>query len=659
MYARAKTYIGLVLLLGAASALVSALRWETSEPIWFVTLFVLSIVTSLLRVTLPSIQGSLSLNYVFLIWGVARLGLGETILMGIVSAVVQTYWRCEKKPQPIQVTFNLALIALSVTASKLVFVFSRLHAIAPGEVIPLILASLVYYALNTGAVTGVIALTEGRGFWHVWRSFYLWTLPHFVLAPTIVVAGEALMRVLGMEVVALGLPAAYLVQHTLRVHITGLKQAVERVELEKRHAEQTASLHLRTIRALALAIEAKDRTTGEHLHRVQTYALGLASEFGLGAEDTEALRAAAILHDIGKIAVPEYIISKPGRLTPEEFQKMKVHTVVGAEIIESVRFPFPVAPLIAAHHEKWDGTGYPRGLNGEQIPLGARILSAVDCFDALACDRQYRKALPLDEAIEVLRRESGKAFDPAVVEALSRRYRELEGRARETLEGTSLELSLNVHIECGTAPDAGFAQASAGNRNKSARARSPQEVDELAEVHTQMSRHATLQEALAATAKSLRRLLPFDCLALYNVRNAVLTCSLAEGEGSQHLRNIAIPVGTGVSGWVAETGRPLLNGNALTEFGVNRAVPSGFPLKAGLAVPLEFDSGAAAVLTLYRCEKDAFASEDLRVLLAIASWLAFCTSPHDPGFGEQLACMASRVAESVEPRNLAQYEHAP
>src|SRR5207248_8381804 len=198
------------------------------------------------------------------------------------------------------------------------------------------------------------------------------------------------------------------------------------LENEKRHVEAMAGLHLRTIEALALAIEAKDHTTHDHLCRVRIYAIEVAKRLNLSAEDLEALRAAALLHDIGKLAVPEHIISKPGRLTPEEFEKMKIHPLVGAEILERVRFPYPVVPIVRAHHEKWDGTGYPFGLRGEEIPIGARILSAVDYLDALASDRQYRRALPLEEVIQRLAAESAKSFDPKVVDVLKKRYLHLE-----------------------------------------------------------------------------------------------------------------------------------------------------------------------------------------------------------------------------------------
>src|SRR5437867_6894669 len=182
-----------------------------------------------------------------------------------------------------------------------------------------------------------------------------------------------------------------------------------------------ANLHLRTIEALALAIEAKDHTTHDHLQRVRVYAIEVAKELGIPDEEMLALHAAALLHDIGKLAVPEHIISKPGRLTPEEFGKMKIHPVVGAEILERVRFPYPVVPIVRSHHERWDGRGYPDGLKGEEIPTGARILGAVDCLDALASDRQYRRAFPLDVALEKVVADSGKSFDPRVVEVLQRR----------------------------------------------------------------------------------------------------------------------------------------------------------------------------------------------------------------------------------------------
>ena len=262
-----------------------------------------------------------------------------------------------------------------------------------------------------------------------------------------------LARYTGWEIALLILPVTFLLYRTYRLHLA-------RAEDARVHAESLANLHMRTIEALALAIEAKDNTTHDHLRRVQVYATEIGKDLNLGDDDLEALRAAAVLHDIGKLAVPEYIISKPGKLSPEEFEKMKIHPVVGAEILEHVQFPYPVVPIVRAHHEKWNGAGYPFGLRGKDIPIGARILSAVDALDALASDRQYRRALPLNKAMEKIEQDSGKAFDPAVVEVLKRRYVELEKKAQAASVGT-IKLSLDLKIERGSAPAAGFEAAAA------------------------------------------------------------------------------------------------------------------------------------------------------------------------------------------------------
>src|SRR5207244_7114886 len=180
-------------------------------------------------------------------------------------------------------------------------------------------------------------------------------------------------------------------------------------------ANRIADLHLSTIEALALAIDAKDQTAHNHIRRVQLYAVGLARALGVSERDIQGVKTAALLHDIGKLAVPEHILSKPGPLTPEEFQKIRAHPKVGADIISAVPFPYPVSPLILSHHERWDGKGYPTGLKGEDIPLGARILSVVDYFDALMAERPYHKAMSFDAAIGLLQQEAGKGLDPAVV----------------------------------------------------------------------------------------------------------------------------------------------------------------------------------------------------------------------------------------------------
>ncbi len=378
---------------------------------------------------------------------------------------------------------------------------------------------------------------------------------------------------------------------------------------------------------MALAIEAKDQTTGEHLQRVRVYAMELARELQLTEDETEALQAASVLHDIGKLAVPEHIIAKPGKLTPEEFEKMKIHPIVGAEILEQVDFPYPVVPIVRAHHEKWDGSGYPYGLKGEAIPIGARILSAVDCLDALASDRQYRKALPLDDAMAKVVSESGISFDPRVVEVLRRRYVELENLATQQPLQTPPKLSTDIKVERGLAPDAGFAESEKpGNEavssiHANAIAVARRETEGLLELTGRLGSSLTLDDLLALLLVRARRLMPCDSMAVYAVRNKVLVPEVVSGENFRLFSSLRIPVGEGLSGWVAENAKPILNGNPSVEPGYLNDATKYSTLRSALAVPLQGTSGVVAVLALYRIAVDAFSREELGLLQTAAEGL--------------------------------------
>src|SRR5262250_399297 len=281
-----------------------------------------------------------------------------------------------------------------------------------------------------------------------------------------------------------------------------------------------ANLHMRTIEALALAIEAKDHTTHDHLQRVRVYAIEVAKDLQVAPGEMEALHAAALLHDIGKLAVPEHIISKPGRLTPEEFEKMKIHPVVGAEILERVRFPYPVVPIVRAHHEKYDGTGYPYGLKGDDIPIGARILSAVDFLDALASDRQYRRAMPLEDVMKRLEGQAGKSFDPKVVDILQRRYQDLEKLVAKKSQSVQWsKLSTDVKVERGEAPAAGFVATGSKSTQEAtflaSIAAARQEAQTLFELSQDLGASLSLDETLSVFSVKVKRLVPYDSIAIY------------------------------------------------------------------------------------------------------------------------------------------------
>ncbi|HWJ46504.1 MAG TPA: HD-GYP domain-containing protein, partial [Candidatus Udaeobacter sp.] len=556
-----------------------------------------ALLASSLKVSLPSIEGTLSVNFLFTLLGILELSLPQTLVIGLASTLAQFYWKPARRVKLVQLIFNLSQVTVSSAvaygAYQLIVIYV-LHAPGP---LALLVAAITHFGCNTAAMSTIIGLTEDKPIPKVWTASYLWSFPYYMVGAAAAGLVHFLNRHIGWQSSLLILPPIYLLYRSYRLYLGKL-------ETEKKHAEQVSSLHLRTIEALALAIEAKDETTGEHLQRVRVYAMELAKDLGLSADETEALRAASVLHDIGKLAVPEHIISKPGKLTPEEFEKMKIHPIVGAEILEQVHFPYPVVPIVRAHHEKWDGSGYPNGLVGEDIPIGARILSAVDCLDALASDRQYRKALPLNEAMAKVVADAGKAFDPKVVEILGRRYIELEKMANEQPLQAPPKLSTDIKVERGLAPDAGFAESAQADTKASAPAgkeaalivTARQQGQAILDFSRQSGSSLCAEDILSLLAVRLKHLVPHDSLAVYCPKNGTLSAEFVSGENFRLFSSLRIPEGEGLSGWVAQNHKAILNGNPSVEPGYLNDATKFSMLRSALAVPLEGTSGVAAVL---------------------------------------------------------------
>jgi diguanylate cyclase (GGDEF)-like protein/putative nucleotidyltransferase with HDIG domain len=499
----------------------------------------------------------------------------------------------------------------------------------------LLVVGCTYFLTNNVPLSMVIALVEKRPLSKMWSEAYFWTLPYYLAGAALVGIISFANKYVGWENALLVVPIMYGIYRSFQLYLDRLEEQKKRVEVEelqvvaeKRHVEQVCALHLRTIEGLALAIDAKDHTTHQHLHRVRTYVIELAKDLGLDGEDLDALRAAALLHDIGKLAVPDHIISKPGRLTPEEFEKMKIHPIVGADILERVSFPYPVAPIVRAHHERWNGKGYPDGLKGEEIPLGARILAAVDCLDALASDRQYRKALPLDEAMKAIAEESGTSFDPKVIEVLQRRYLELEALAVRGLYDSSRNAhSFSYKVDRGDRPAAGFQVDLGDSMNSQADflssiASARQEAHTLFELSQDLGNSLSLDETLSLVTMRLRKLVPYDSIVAFIQKGEFLVPEFVSGDNFRSLSSLVIPVGTGICGWVAQNSKPIINGNPAVEIGFADDQRMATELRSALAVPLEGVNGLVGVLTLYQSKPDAFTSDHLRVLQVITSKVA-------------------------------------
>jgi diguanylate cyclase (GGDEF)-like protein len=376
-----------------------------------------------------------------------------------------------------------------------------------------------------------------------------------------------------------------------------------------RRAKQISELHLATIEALALAIDAKDQTAHNHIRRVQVYAVGLARALGMSEHEIRGVETASLLHDIGKLAVPEHILAKPGPLTSEEFQKVRIHPQVGAGIISAVPFPYPVAPLILSHHERWDGRGYPAGLRETEIPLGARVLSIVECFDALTSERPYHQAMSVEGAVALLQQESGKALDPQVVEMFVRILPELRADIQQlNLDVPKLpmpELAANTPFAAGDAAPSVFQDIALAHR----------EIYALYQIAQTMGTSLGLADTMAVISSKLTELVPFSACALFLHTEAsdTLHCRFATGVDAELLEGLSIRNGQGLSGWVARNRRPLVNARPAADLeagGSNEQTR----LQSALVCPLIVADKLIGTLSVYHVEPSFYRDDHRRLL---------------------------------------------
>jgi diguanylate cyclase (GGDEF)-like protein/putative nucleotidyltransferase with HDIG domain len=614
----ATLFILLQVVVGLPLLPYALLHWQPQSELRFACFFGVALAASLFKVRLPGIEATMSANFLFILVGILDLSYAETLLMGCFGGLLQSIWQAKPRPRLVQLLFNFANLSISITAANLVFHSRSASHVGLGWPLLLVSASTTYFAINTMSVSGIIALTQRRNPLLVWKECYLWSFPYYLLGAMIAGGISLINRAFGWQFAILVLPLVYWMYRSYRIYL-------DRLEAEKKHTEEIADLHLRTIEALSLAIEAKDHSTHDHLKRVQTYAIQLGKDLGLSDAELNALRAASMLHDIGKLAVPEQILSKPGRLTPEEFDRMKIHPIVGAEILDRVQFPYPVVPIVLSHHEKWNGSGYPHGLIGEAIPIGARILSVVDCFDALTSERPYRRAMSADEAMKHLISEMETSFDPLVVQAIEKRYLELEQVVSRS-ENTKSHFTAVSNTNRPVAPSAGFADVpnAAEVRATSFLASivsARQEAQLLFELAQTLGNSLSLRETLSVVAIRLKEMIPHDLIVFYVCQDQVLSPRHVHGVDYELFRALEMPIGQGVSGWVAQHKKPIINGDPAAE-SKHLGDPARVSiLQSTLSIPLQGRDGVAGVLTLYRKEKQAFTKDHLRMLLAASSKL--------------------------------------
>jgi diguanylate cyclase (GGDEF)-like protein/putative nucleotidyltransferase with HDIG domain len=613
----ARVYVAAVTVVGLGVFAYTLARWESTELVKGYYFLLLALITAALRVSVSRLAGRLPMDSLFVLLGVMELGVGETMLIGCSSTAVQTLaGRSNQRPRG-PALFHIASTALAVLVTHGIYnatwLQGRLHWSAA-----FVLAGAALLLMTTLTSAGLTALAERRKFEVAWREAVLASFPQHLTGAVPALLFGISEQWMGPRSTLLVMPVALVIYGLLQLYLSRLTH-------EKKRAEALAALQQRTIEALAMAIEAEDLTSHTHLRRLQLYCLEIAKELKLPEIEVEALRAGAILHDIGKLAVPDHILWKAGRLSHDEFEKVKIHSTVGAEILERVGFPYPVAGVVRSHHEKWNGRGYPAGLAGEAIPMGARILAVADTLDALVSGRPYRSAIPIQEAIGRISAQSGISFDPQVVQVLQRRYQDLEAQLAEQFAAPENSQHGRERADIGETGTPGDGGATPGPEKPAyldTIAAARQEAQVVLELEQQLGKSLELDVTLSALASGLERAIGFDTLVVHLVRDAMLVPRYARGEGASVFLTRQVQLGSGLCGWVAHNKKPILNGNPCTELGVDDESSSRLGLlSTAMVVPLVADGATMGTLMICRRGYANFNRDNLRILQSVSAKL--------------------------------------
>ena len=604
-------YMKAVVATGATLLVLHLLNFKFPPALLFLALLGTSIVAGRLSVRLPFEAGisALPVSYALDFASLLLVGPSATIFVAVAGAVSQCQLSVKARKPLYETLFTVAMLVIAVQSAGSAFILmqaphsSRLTAMAR----PLVGAAAAYFFVYTFLAARAVALPSKQSTGALWKKDFLWTAPSYFVAAGAACLATWMLGLIGFWIVPLLLAPIYLTYSTYQVH-------VRRLEAE-RHGQSASDLHLATIEALAGAIDAKDQMTNSHILRVQFYAGGLADAVGIPADEVQAIKTAALLHDIGKLAIPEHILSKPGPLTPEEFQKVRIHPKVGAEIIAGVPFPYPVASLILNHHERWDGNGYPSGIAGEAIPIGARILSVVDYYDAVTSVRPYHSALSREGAVDLLKHEAGKALDPTLVALFIKNLPELAAgcEAAVSKRASPLESSSSASTD---------SEAAAADRRATAFHNiglAHREIYALYEIAQSMGTSLGVSGTMELISSKLSKVIPWSGCALFLQQQDadVLRCRFAAGIDAPRLMDARVRVGKGLSGWVARNRRILVNVSPRVEFEA-AGVEAESRLHSAIVCPLYLGDTFIGSLALFHTEANRYNDDHRRLITSVA-----------------------------------------
>lgn len=570
----ARAYVVGVSVVGAVCLAWSIRAVTTEQLVLFVLLSALAIAASAAKIELPLGRGqsNLSLAHVVNFW--ALFGNAPAVWVAVLSAIAQCTIRTNARNPLHRVVFSTASLAITVTAAGLPFmtvigadrnsIASLLKAAG--------IAAPLYFFVNTMLVATAVALSTRQPILSVWHRNFLWSAPSYLAGAALAVAAAVTWeRGLFVWLLLLAAPM-YLVFRSYHMIVARLRE-------EQDETRKAMDVQVATIEALALAIEAKAGCTPEHVRSIQQFATLLADAAGMSDAEVQTVRTAALLHDIGNMAVPEHILAKSEALTPEEFERVKIHPRVGAEILRDVPFSGNVAELVLCHHERWDGMGYPAGLRGEDIPLGARVLAIADCFSTLQTDRPYRPARTEMASAAVLRQFAGSAFDPRLVDVFIAR----------------------LHTPAATTTAFDDAVTAKDTRALDDITGAHREEQILYEIAQALGSSLAVDDAMVLIHDKVNRLVPFVTCALFlgNDEQGFI-CRYAQGPGTEALFK-----------WAPKSWSELsLRLPACADGRAGR----GEDLAAALPCRLMFDERLIGAMVIYHTRAGAFSDEHRRVL---------------------------------------------
>ena len=567
----ARVYVVAVVVVGALGLIDSARGLPPQNLGLSLMLLALAVATSTAKIELPlgRSRSNLSLSHAVNFWALFVLGPAPTVFIAALSAWAQCTLRTRERNPTHQVVFSIASLTTTVWVAGLPL--GAVMGADPSSLAALVRAAAIvaplYFFVNTALVAGAIALSTRQPVARIWHRNFLWSAPSYLAGAALAAAATwAWQRGLFVWLALLAAPL-YLVFRSYHTVVARLRE-------EQDETRRAMEVQLATIEALALAIEAKAGCTPEHIRSIQLYAATLAEAVGLSENEVQAVRTAALLHDVGNMAVPEHILAKPEALTPEEFERVKVHPRAGAEILRNVPFGAPVAELVLCHHERWDGLGYPNGLRGEAIPVGARILAIADCYSTLQTERPYRPARTAVASLAVLREHAGTAFDPALVDLLIER----------------LHLSAPLPVEAPA--HQGVLQDISGTHR---------EEQTLYEIAQALGSSLGVEDAMVLIHDKVSRLVPFETCALFLGNDTDgYGCRYAHGPGTEAL--------------FASAPRSWSDLSVQLPTCADGRAGRGEDLAALLACPLIIDGQRIGGLVIYHTIVGSFTDEHRRVL---------------------------------------------